>query len=167
MSFGFSVGDFVAAGKLIASIISGLRSVGGSASEYQELERELHGLQRALSEIEHLRGTQEQQISINAIKCAALNCQYVLEEFAEKVTKYKKSLGFGERAGKLRKLERKARWRLEMKDAVLKLRAYLIAHVGSINMRLMTSHSVRRVEGDQTDAAHNIAESNIHCGNIV
>jgi len=138
MSFGFSAGDFLAAGKLIASVISSLPSVGGSASEYQELERELHGLQRALSEIEHLRGTPDQQISINAIKCAALNCQFVLEEFAGKVTKYEKSLGSGELVGKLRGLGRKVRWRLEMKDAVMKLRAYLIAHVGSINMRLLT-----------------------------
>ena len=38
MSFGFSVGDFVAVGTLIANIIDSLRD---SRNEYQELLREL------------------------------------------------------------------------------------------------------------------------------
>ena len=38
MSFGFSVGDFVIVGKLIAKIVEALR---GSRSQYQELIREL------------------------------------------------------------------------------------------------------------------------------
>ena len=38
MSFGFSVGDFVAVGALIVKIVDSLR---GTQSEYQELIREL------------------------------------------------------------------------------------------------------------------------------
>ena len=38
MSFGFSIGDFIAVGKLIVKIVDSLRS---SKSEYQELIREL------------------------------------------------------------------------------------------------------------------------------
>lgn len=38
MSFGFSVGDFVAVGGLIVEIVDALR---GTRSEYQELIREL------------------------------------------------------------------------------------------------------------------------------
>lgn len=50
MSFGFSVGDFVAAATLVKDIIVCLKDSGGSASEYQELMDELHGLQIVLGQ---------------------------------------------------------------------------------------------------------------------
>jgi len=34
MSFGFSVGDFIAAADLIAQVVSALREAGGSASQH-------------------------------------------------------------------------------------------------------------------------------------
>jgi hypothetical protein len=48
MSFGFSVGDFLAVGKLIADITNSLREAGGSKSEYQELLQKLESLDHAL-----------------------------------------------------------------------------------------------------------------------
>jgi hypothetical protein len=95
MSFGFSVGDFLAVAKLIASITTSLKATGGSSSDYQELVRELTLLQRALTDIEHLTGPPVELPSINAIKCSALNCQYVLDEFAGKLRRYENSLGHG------------------------------------------------------------------------
>jgi hypothetical protein len=183
MSFGFSLGDFLAATQLITNIIGSLRSSGGSSSEFQELIRELVLLQRALTDIEHLSGPPSQLPCINAIKCAALNCHYVLDEFAEKFRKYEKSLGggmgglqscgvgnnfgsadnsakasswatVGASCGKsLRKVKttslvkageklndgvRKAKWELFMKEDVRDLRAYLVSHVGSLNLRMVT-----------------------------
>ena len=46
MSFGFSVGDFLAAASLIKDVVSALNSVASFA--HHELEIELHGLQLAL-----------------------------------------------------------------------------------------------------------------------
>jgi hypothetical protein len=40
MSFGFSVGDFIAVGKLINDISSCLQDAGGAKAEYQELMHE-------------------------------------------------------------------------------------------------------------------------------
>jgi hypothetical protein len=48
ISFGFSVGDFVAVGKLISDIVISLRSIGGASSEYQELTRGLNSLIKTL-----------------------------------------------------------------------------------------------------------------------
>lgn len=184
MSFGFSVGDFVAAAQLISSIVSSLRSAGGASSSFQELIRELDLLQRALTDIEHLSGPSSQQPCINAIKCAALNCHYVLDEFAGKLRKYEKSLGDGmnglriggvgsspqltnspsngstiesvgassdkylarfkstssfiKAGGKPSNWLLKARWELFMKEDVRDLRAYLVSHVGSLNLRMVT-----------------------------
>lgn len=140
MSFGFSVGDFVAATKLINDIVSSLQT--SSTSEYREITLELHGLKGALHEIEHLQCSPNQQPAVNAIKVAALMCQYPLEDFAAKLQKYE-SLGV-EHGGKLGKKDllkmwgRKLKWGFVMEEELLRLRAYLVAHVGSLNMRLMT-----------------------------
>ena len=140
MSFGFSVGDFLATARLIRDIISLLRSA--SNSSYQKLILELHGLQRALREIEHLKYPSSQEAELNAIKVAALMCQHPLNEFAAKLKKFEcLSVDSG---GKLAKKEllkmwgRKLQWGFSMEEEVAKLRAYLVAHVGSLNMRLIT-----------------------------
>ena len=86
MSFGFSVGDFLAAGKLISDVISSLRAA--SVSEYRELILELDGLERALYEIEHMKCNSSQEAAVNAIKVAALMCQHPLDDFAGKLRKF-------------------------------------------------------------------------------
>ena len=138
MSFGFSVGDFVAAGVVIKDIVAALRT--SSTSDHQELVFELHGLQRALDEIEHLQVDPQHEAEVNAVKVAALTCQYRLDDFAGKLKKYE-SLGQITKAGSAEKAKLwrlKLQWGFSMEAEVQSLRAYLIAHVGYLNMRLMT-----------------------------
>lgn len=133
MSFGFSVGDFVTVGKLVGDTISSLRTA--SISEYQELILELHGLQRALNEI-------GQEAAVNSIKVAALMCQYPLDDFATKLKQFEKldTVVYNQSSEreKLQVFRKKLRWGFCMKEEVVKLRAILMAHVGSLNMRLNT-----------------------------
>ncbi|KAK4994992.1 hypothetical protein LTR66_005096 [Elasticomyces elasticus] len=138
MSFGFSAGDFIAATVLIKEVVQALR--GSAAFEYRELILELHGLELALKNIEHLQPPPGQESAVNAVKVAALMCQYALEEFAAKLEKYKV---MGVDGGHRKRhvvvgWARKAQWNVSMQDEVAKLRAYLAAHVGSLNIRLMT-----------------------------
>lgn len=140
MSFGFSVGDFLAAASLISDIVTSLRAA--SIAEYRELILELHGLQRALYEIEHLKCTSDQEAAVNAIKVAALMCQYPLDDFSAKLKKFE-GLGFsgGQKRSKLEIMKiwtRKLHWGFCMKEEVEKLRTYILVHVGSLNMRLIT-----------------------------
>lgn len=94
MSFGFSVGDFLAASKLIFDITTSLSESGGSKSEYQELFRELDSLSRALKHVERLDShTGVSSNTLDSIKCAALLCRHPLGEFLTKVRKYEASLG--------------------------------------------------------------------------
>ena len=138
MSFGFSVGDFVAAANLIAEIISALRT--SSTSAYHELVVELHNLERALDDIEHLKCVPEQIPAATAVKVAALTCRFPLDEFATKFKKFQclqgqETLGVRQRMNVWRlKLE----WGFTMEEEVQRLRTYLVAHVGSLNMRLAT-----------------------------
>ena len=138
MSFGFSAGDFIAAGKLIKDIVSALNH--DAASSYLELILELHGLKRALGEIEHLKCPPCQEAALNSVKVAALMCQYPLDEFANKLGKYERLgvLPTNSERGRLKRLGSKLRWVAGMDDDVAKLRAYITAHVGSLNMRLIT-----------------------------
>lgn len=138
MAISISVGDLIAVAKLIKGIVSSLGKSTHAASEYRELERELFGLQRALHEIEHLAVLPSRQAAANAIKCAALSCQLILEEFSAKLSKYERDLGHNKPAAYLNAVSRKLQWELQMKDEVVKLRIYIAAHVGSLNMRLLT-----------------------------
>ncbi|KAH8702655.1 hypothetical protein GQ44DRAFT_51255 [Phaeosphaeriaceae sp. PMI808] len=135
MSFGFAVGDFIAAGKLIKDIITILRT--SARSDYRELMLELHGLRRALDQIKHLETPPERQISLASIKVAALMCTHVLDEFAGKLKKFE---GLASQAGnsKAKIWTQKLRWGFTMADEVRNLRAYVTAHVGSLNLSLLT-----------------------------
>ena len=135
MSFGFAVGDFIAAGKLIKDLIETLRS--SARCEYQKLMLELHGLQRALNEIEHLQAPPDRQISVVSIKVAALMCTHVLDEFAAKLKRYE-GLAGPRGSSRVKMWNQKLRWGFTMADEVRNLRAYVAAHVGSLNMRLLT-----------------------------
>ena len=138
MALSISIGDFVATAKLISSIVSSLRRSAKAPAEYQELERELFGLEKALKEIEHLELHSTLQPAANAIKCAALNCQHVLEEFNSKLSAYAEAFSLDRPRSRLETMNRKLRWDFSMKDEVTKLRMYIAAHVGSLNIRLLT-----------------------------
>lgn len=136
MSFGISAGEFLTAGLLIKDIVRSLKDSGGALSEYQELVRELHGLQHALNVIEHLQCLPEQTPMVDGLKVAPLNCQFVLDNFATKLKKYEASLDVGRSRGRLIDGATKMKWSLTMKTDVQELRAYLSAHTSSLNMRL-------------------------------
>ena len=140
MSFGFSVGDFIAVGSLIRNIVSSLRA--SSISEYRELILELHNLQLALNEVEHLKCHPSQEPAVSAIKVAALVCQYPLDEFAGKLKKFDSLfISNGANVSKTDRVKmwgKKLRWGFCMKEEVIRLRSYLVVHVGSLNMRLIT-----------------------------
>lgn len=138
MSFGFSAGDFITIATLIKNIVSALST--SSTAEYHELLLELHGLQRALNEIEHLNGPPSQELAINAVKVAALICQYPLTDFASKLKKYEgldQNIKTNDES-RVKTWRLKLQWGFTMEEEVQKLRAYLMAHVGSLNMRLTT-----------------------------
>jgi hypothetical protein len=135
MSFGFSVGDFLAAAILIQDIVVSLKESGGAVSEYEELMLELEGLQRALDKIEHLQVSPERAENVNDLKVAALNCTFVLRDFRRKLDTYE---DLDRRKGQklTRNVGKKIRWELMMKEDIQNLRRYLSMHVGSLNARL-------------------------------
>lgn len=135
--FGFSAGDFLATVRLIKDIINALQS--SSTSEFRELVLELHGHARALHVIEHLEPSAGQECTINAVKVVALMCKHPLDEFMVKLKKYEAldqmSLNKKDR---INKWKLKLQWGLTMEDEVQRIRAYMAAHIASLNTRLLT-----------------------------
>jgi hypothetical protein len=154
MSFGFSVGDFIAVGTLVAGIISCFGESGGSKSEYQELLRELESLQHALAHLDKLRLGDSSLANIDSIKYAALSCRRPLEHFLGRIKKYDKTLGVWSKDGRLKGAAHKLGWMYGQKDEIRKLQSYLNVHVGTINI-LLAEHGLEimslaseRVEAD-------------------
>lgn len=134
MSFSFSVGDFLAAATLIKDVISALN--GTVALEYRELELELHGLQRALEEIEQLKSSPEQEIDINAVKVVALMCWRPLKEFHSKLRRYETLSDMSPH--KKRDMVKGWSRKVQRHFCMEKLHASIAMHVGSLNKRLTT-----------------------------
>ncbi|KAG4428765.1 hypothetical protein IFR05_015753 [Cadophora sp. M221] len=121
MSFGFSAGDFIAGAKLIKDIITALN--GAPELEYRGLELELYGLERALDELGQS----------GARGWAGSRCG-LCEGSSADVQTSTRGVSREAEPG----LRRKVQWTLSMPDEIQRLRAYIAAHVGSLNMRLLT-----------------------------
>lgn len=139
MSFGFSVGDFIAVLSIIKDITSNIREAG---SEYQELFRELEALDGIFRRLDKLQPRNGLEVSVDSIKCVALTCRHPLEKFLEKIKKYEEGLGPGSRAryaSRFQQAGAKMEWALKKKgEDCARLRTYLGVHIGTINMMLTT-----------------------------
>ncbi|KAF2131475.1 hypothetical protein P153DRAFT_374341 [Dothidotthia symphoricarpi CBS 119687] len=144
MSFGFSVGDFIAVGKLISEAISCLQAVGGARSEYQELIREFQALDAALRHLDRLNSNDPDSTRVDSIKYAALSCRHPLEEFLAKIKRYENSLDSRSCSGAVRSTADKIRWTFGQKDDIKRLQTYLNVHIGTINM-LLAQYGLERI----------------------
>lgn len=148
MSFGFSVGGFVAVGSVIADVISCLEDSTGSKSDYQELVRELEPLDRALKSLDKLKPIGSSPTAVDSIKCAALSCRVPLEQFLNKIHKYEPTLGpqvsSSSIASSSKAAIRKIKW-LSKADDIDRLRKYFDVHLGTINI-LLLEHGLQALD---------------------
>ncbi|RYP12305.1 hypothetical protein DL765_007416 [Monosporascus sp. GIB2] len=150
--FGFSVGDFLAVGKLIWQIAVELRENGEAAPEYQSLLIELEALERALRRLQTLRPGKHELLQLTSIRATALACQKPLQDFLAKISKFEGRLGtFSAANNRWKGLPRKLQFRIMFKDDVKQLRSALASHVATINLLLMTQAmaSISTAEDDR------------------
>ena len=165
MSFGFSIGDFLAVGTLIKDICRCLQDNKGSAAEYQELLRELECLQRALCHLDKLQNGSLPTTTLDSIKYAALSCRHPLKQFLRKIQKYDTSLGIWRKDGAVKNTLNKLRWGFVEKEEVSKLQSYINIHIGTINI-LLAEHGLEkltlatdRVTADQLGIRERLSET--------
>ncbi|RYP71262.1 hypothetical protein DL771_004954 [Monosporascus sp. 5C6A] len=82
--FGFSVGDFLAALKLVGTVIDALRESSNSGSTYRELLSELYSLETALLRVKRIDLDESQHIEKLALRQAAAQCQRTIDSFWKK-----------------------------------------------------------------------------------
>ena len=137
MSFGFSVGDFLAAAGLIERVVTALQDSGGSGFQYQRLTLQLHTLSKALQEVDRLEYIEELRPMVETIKATALTCQLPLQEFLNSVKKYDQSLALGQSAGIMKDVVYKVKFVATKKpEAAATLRAEVSAYLVSISLLL-------------------------------
>ncbi|KAE9370054.1 hypothetical protein N431DRAFT_344057 [Stipitochalara longipes BDJ] len=141
-----SVGDIISLILLTKDVIECLNSSRGSGAEYQELIKELWVLERTLLEVEALSRSSDKTVELNALcattRRAADHCRHSLNEFLDKIKKYKVGLRESGSGNALQDAKSKLQWRLFARDDVAKFRSELCAHTSSIGM-LLTIASVR------------------------
>jgi hypothetical protein len=168
MSFGFSVGDFVAVGGLIVRIIGCLQEAGGAKSEYQELIEQLNTLHKAFLHLDrlHVRGSASSEILLS-IKATALTCRHCLETFLAEIEQFDKSLGVCGKAGVAKTTIDKLCFNFGKKSRVTKLKDYLKIHIRTINILLVQygfealDSAAERLETQQKKVQETIEESRI------
>jgi hypothetical protein len=138
VGFGFSVGDFLAGIQLVRDIISSLQASGGSTASYQGLAFTLFSLESALLEVKTLDFGDQHYQQINALKCAATQCQRTIDDFLLSIKRYQPSLTAQGSGSKIRDGIKKIQWAVCKKEDVAAFEARLRGHVSSINLLVTT-----------------------------
>jgi hypothetical protein len=138
-SFGWSAGDIIATINLVNRIRQCLCGANDAREHFQELDAELQGLSRSLDEISALSHMPGQIPEIEALKFASCLCYETLQRFYTKIRPFEDSLGKASTLSRLKASPRMVRWELLVRKDVPELRTYLVAHVGSLNLRLSTA----------------------------
>jgi hypothetical protein len=137
--FGFSVGDFVAAIGLVRNIIDALQTTSTSTVRYQGLIHELWSLNKALLEVRDLKFDKINPPQLDALKCAAAQCQATIDNLLKKVRKYQLGLTATGSSAKWKDVLRKVQWALLTDGDLEKFRAEIRGHSSSIIMLLITT----------------------------
>ncbi|KAL8717622.1 MAG: hypothetical protein Q9181_008301 [Wetmoreana brouardii] len=139
VGFGFSVGDFLAAIKLVETVIDALSASSQSGSEFRELLRQLYSLETALREVKHLEVDESLHAEVLALKQSAAQCQLTISNFLSKIQSYQPHLLSSNGTGTtLQGKWKKIKWAVCKKKDVALFKADLPAHTESIQLLLTT-----------------------------
>ena len=141
MSFGFSVGDFIAGAELAYKLIRALSNSQGSTIEYQDAIQELSCIQQTFLHVGQLHASNLLcQATLNAISYIVDSSREVIARFLDKTEKYRKSLssnGLG--ASLARDSWRKIGWSLFKKQELVDLKNTLRTRLMAINILVSTA----------------------------
>lgn len=138
LAFG-AVGDFIAVLELIRNIVAALDDSRGSTKAYRDVVHSLEILESTLRQIEEVYRDQKLRSFLGELRTIALRnvaqIKRCLEDFNNKIEKFRPSLANNGTKSVLRDVARKVQWRFEEKD-IEKLRGELLGHTMSMNTLL-------------------------------
>jgi hypothetical protein len=140
MSFGFSVGDFLAGANLAYRLIRSLSETRGASMEYQEVICELGYIQQTFLHVEHMNSSNIfSRATINAISHIMNTSIDVMARFLEKTEKYRQSLSNNGGQSLVADSWRKIGWSLFKKDELADLRNTLQTGLTAVNILISTA----------------------------
>ncbi|PWW75660.1 hypothetical protein C7212DRAFT_358554 [Tuber magnatum] len=158
MSFGFSVGDFIAISGLILNLVDALDSNTGSRAQYSRLSDELKSLHSAFLAVQDVvhklrRGDKSHASTVNAITYEVECCRKLILGFTADTEKYRESLCHGGSGRKVKDAWRKISYRIFKEEDVVMLKDSLRRRVEAINILLMVAgiRSVFSLEAKVSD----------------
>lgn len=126
------IGDILAIIGLVREFASALNDSRGSAADYQEVRRELDGLERALLCLHQLLQARSHDPALNAIfvstQSTAEDCQRCIEAFSQQIVKFYGTLGVGKQGNIAKEITMKLRWQMSRKDEVSAMSHFLGWH---------------------------------------
>ena len=137
-AFGFSVGDFVSVIQLVGKVSKALKDTGGAEDDFKLLYQELSQLQIVLEQLRDLPPSASvSQNHFNAVRGMALAVQIPLQEFLDKIEKFKIAFESPKsHFSELRKAGRKAQWAVWMQEEVNKIRSVVTMKIVTISVLL-------------------------------
>lgn len=119
MSFGFSVGDFLAGAELAITIRNALSESKGAAIEYRELIAELEVVHKVLLQVDQLRAANQlSQSTVNALLFTVNATNEIMESFLDRNEEYGESLKPAGSGNLIKDLFRKGKWVTRMPEKV-------------------------------------------------
>lgn len=146
MSFGYSVGDFIAGAELTYKLICVLKDSRGASMEYQQTMHDLSAMQQAFLQVDRLRHNPAiPQATFNSMSHIVMSATDVISRFLKKSRDLKKSLG-DDRDQQYQRTTSdifndslvKIGWVLFKKDELKELRDALHSRLSSISLLLST-----------------------------
>jgi len=134
MSFGFSVGDFLACAKLIADLTRVLSASKGASMEYQQLILDLQVVETTLVQIDQMRiASQLNTSALNALSWITQSTASSISDFILRTKKYQESLSAKGSGNKVKDLWKKLGWSMYKPAEIRSLQQRLQLDLGSIN----------------------------------
>jgi hypothetical protein len=119
MSFGFSVGDFVAGAQLAYTLCEALSDSKGSAREYQELIAQLNVVHKVLLQVDQLRAAKQlAEATVNALLFTVNSTNETMEAFLDQNEAYHESFKPRGSGNAVKDLFRKGKWATQMSENV-------------------------------------------------
>jgi hypothetical protein len=136
MSFGFAVGDFLAAIELVHNLAVALSDGRGSGTKFRGLAQELYSLERAMIAIKGIQVPSSLESDLRAVQQTASQCQRVITDFLQKNDIYIQCLGQGGSTKWWKDIFYTVKWAVYKADDVDELRAYLRGQTVAMGMML-------------------------------
>ncbi|KFY99878.1 hypothetical protein V498_00445 [Pseudogymnoascus sp. VKM F-4517 (FW-2822)] len=160
------IGDMIALLKIVQGFAAALDGSRGAAAEYQEVKRELEGLEAALRCHQQLLQARRDDPALNAIfrltQSTTEDCQRCIEAFSRQTVKFDRSLGVGKGGNVCKDVTMKVRWQLSKKDEVVRFRAELAQHISTLNMLFgLANINMQRITTDDINSKIDALEEKI------